>query len=289
MARRNLNMDLLVTGATGRIGSRLVPRLQERGDAIRVLLRREEQADAFQERGVQVAIGDLRQADTLTQAVSGVEAVIHLAAFFRGATPEEAHAINYAGTLALARAAQQAGVSKFVYISTNLVYGPGRGRPAREDDEPQPAPDHFYPVSKLAAEQALAQLYKGRQTELCILRLAFVYGEGDPHFSEAVNFTRSWPAAKRLHLVHHADVDQGIMLSLDKPAAGGQIYNVADDTPITIAEIRRLNGLPVPENAMDNQVDDPWEGIVDTTKIKTELGFRPRYPSVYSAIKTTVA
>lgn len=283
-------MILLVTGATGRIGSRLVPRLQERGDAVRVLLRREEQADAFQERGVQAAIGDLRQADTLTQAVSGVEAVIHLAAFFRGAMPEEAHAINYDGTLALARAAQQAGVSKFVYISTNLVYGPGRGRPAREDDEPQPEPDHFYPVSKLAAEQALVQLYGDqKEEELSILRLAFVYGEGDPHLSEAVNFTRTWPAAKRLHLVHHADVDQGIMLSLDKPQAGGEIYNVADDNPITIAEIRRLNGLPVPENAMDNQVDDPWEGIVDTTKIKAELGFRPHYPSIYSAIKTTVA
>lgn len=282
-------MVLLVTGATGRIGSRLVPRLVERGDTVRVLVRKDEQAASFQARGSQAVTGDLRQADTLTTAVRGVEAVIHLAAFFRGATPEEARAINYEGTLALARAAQRAGVAKFVYISTNLVYGPGRGRPAREDDEPQPSPEHFYPVSKLAAEQALVQLYNARAKELRILRLAFVYGEGDPHLSEAVNFTRNWPAAKRFHLVHHADVDQGIMLSLDKPQAGGEIYNVADDMPITIAEIRRLNGFPVPENAMDIQVDDPWEGIVDTTKIKAELGFRPFYPSIYTAIKTKVA
>jgi len=280
-------MVLLVTGATGRIGSRLVPHLLERGDTVRVLVRKEDQAASFQERGAQAVLGDLRQVGTLTRAASGVEAIVHLAAFFRGATPDEARAINYEGTLALARAAQQAGVSKFVYISTNLVYGPGRGRPAREDDEPQPAPDRFYPVSKLAAERALTQLYEGREVELCILRLAFVYGEGDPHLSEAVNFTRTWPAAKRFHLVHHADVGQGIMLSLDQPVAGGQIYNVADDTPITIAEIRRMNSLPVPENAMENQVDDPWEGIVDTTKIKQELGFRPLYPSVYAAKKAT--
>jgi nucleoside-diphosphate-sugar epimerase len=278
-------MVLLVTGATGRIGSRLVPRLLERGDIVRVLVRKEEQAASFQAHGAQAVLGDLRQADTLLQAASGVEAIVHLAAFFRGATPEEARAINYDGTLALARAARQAGVSKFVYISTNLVYGPGRGRPAREDDKPQPAPDHFYPVSKLAAEQALVQLYGDQDEELRILRLAFVYGEGDPHLSEAVNFTRNWPAAKRFHLVHHADVDQAIMLSLDKPPAGGQIYNVADDTPITISEIRQLNGLPETDRKTDVQVSDPCEGIVDTTKIKAELGFHPLYSSIYAAKK----
>lgn len=278
-------MVLLVTGATGRIGSRLVPRLLERGDAVRVLVRSEEQAKSFKERGAQAAVGDLRQVDTLTQAVKGVDGIVHLAAFFRGATQAETRAINYEGTLALARAARQAGVAKFIFISTNLVYGPGRGRPAQEDDEPQPAPDHFYPASKLAAEQALVQLYGDQQEELRILRLAFVYGEGDPHLSEAVNFTRTWPAAKRFHLVHHVDVDQAIMLSLDKSQAGGQIYNVADDSPITISEIRQLNGLPEADNATDIQVDDPWEGIVDTTKIKAELGFHPLYSSIYAAKK----
>src|SRR5262249_42013027 len=155
-----------------------------------------------------------------------VDAVIHLAAFFRGATEAQARAINQDGTLALAQAAQENGASKLIYISTNLVYGPGRGRPSREDDEPQPSSDHFYPVSKLAAERALFQFYQDRRTDLCILRLAFVYGEGDPHLGEAVNLTRAWPPAKRLHMVHHADVAQAIILSLDNTQAGGQIYNV---------------------------------------------------------------
>src|SRR5262249_46777569 len=153
--------------------------------------------------------------------------------------------------------ARQSGVSKFIYISTNLVYGPGRGRPIREDDEPRP-PDNFYPASKLAAERALAQFYQDHQTDLCILRLAFVYGDGDPHLREAINLTRTWPPTKRMHMVHHADVAQAVILSLDKPQAGGQIYNVADDLPVPISEIRQLNGLSI-SDILENAIDvDPW-------------------------------
>ncbi len=279
-------MRVLVTGATGRVGSRLVPRLLERGDKVNVLLRREADAESFAQRGAQPIIGDLLRPETLAGAVANVDAVIHLAAFFRGATEAEARAINQGGTLALARAAWQSGASRFVYISTNLVYGPGRGRPTREDDEPQPPPRSFYPASKLAAEQELAQFFRDHRADLCILRLAFVYGEGDPHLHEAVNLTRAWPPAKCMHMVHHADVAQSIMLSIDKSQAGGQIYNVADDFPLPISEIRQRNGLPsIEDAAKPTIVDDPWEGIVDTTKIKEELGFHPLYPSLREAEK----
>jgi nucleoside-diphosphate-sugar epimerase len=278
-------MRVLVTGATGRVGSRLIPRLVERGDNIRVLLRQEADAESFVRRGAEPIIGDLRYPTTLMEAVVGVDAVVHLAAFFRGATEEEARAINQDGTLALATTARQGEVSKFIYISTNLVYGPGRGRAAREDDEPRPESGNFYPSSKLAAERTLTQFYQERRTDLCILRLAFVYGEGDPHLREAINLTRAWPSAKRLQMVHHADVAQAIMLSLDKAQAGGQIYNVADDSPLPISEIRQLDGLSASEIAESAVVSDPWEGIVDTTKIKDELGFHPVYPSLREAEK----
>ena len=278
-------MRVLVTGATGRVGSRLVPRLLERGDSVRVLLRKEAGREPFAQGGAQTIIGDLLYPESLGRAVPGVEAVIHLAAFFRGATEAQARAINLDGTLALAQAVQQADVSKFIYISTNLVYGPGRGRPIREADEPQPSADHFYPASKLAAERALTQFYQDRETDLSILRLAFVYGDGDPHLGEAINMTRSWPPAKRMHIVHHADVAQAIMLSLEKPQAAGQIYNVADDTPIPISEVREMNGLAEMNVPADVEVADPWEGIMDTMKIKHELGFRPIYPSLHEAEK----
>ena len=281
-------MRVLVTGATGRVGSRLVPRLVARGDSVRVLLREKADREPFAQLGAEVVIGDLLDPESLGSAVAGVEAVIHLAAFFRGATEAQARATNLDGTLALAQAARHHGATRFIYISTTLVYGPGRGRPTREEDEPCPAADHFYPVSKLAAERALVQFHQGRETDLSILRLAFVYGDDDPHLREAVNLTRSWPPAKRMQLVHHADVAHAIMLSLDKPQAGGQIYNVADDTLIPISEIREMHGLAEMNIPADVEVADPWEGIVDTVKIKRELGFRAIYPSLHEAQKMKV-
>src|SRR5690242_20239726 len=131
-------MRLLVTGATGRVGSRLVPRLVEHADNVRVLVRKEADRELFAQNEAQPVLGDLLNAESLDRAVAKVGAIVHLAAFFRGATEAEARAINLDGTLALARAAQQNNVSKFIYISTSLVYGPGRGRLIREDDEPQP-------------------------------------------------------------------------------------------------------------------------------------------------------
>lgn len=274
-------MRILVTGATGKVGSRIVPRLLQRGDTVRVLLRREEQGAALRAQGAEIALGDLLRPETLGPAVAGVEAVLHLAAFFRGATPEQAHATNMEGTLHLARAALDAGVPRFLFISTNTVYGPGRGRPAREDDAP--LAEAGYPASKIAAERALIELHESQRLGLRILRLAFVYGDGDPHLAEFAPMLRPWPSAKRLHMVHHADVARAVMLALDAPEIDGRTYNVADDAPMPAAEVLRLDGQQPDEDAATRPLDDPWEGIVETTRIRDELGFRPLYPSFHAA------
>lgn len=288
-------MRILVTGATGRVGSRLVPRLLQRGDAVRILVRNPEQGALLVRQGallpqrgalppqtLSVAVGDLLRPETLAEAVAGIDAAVHLAAFFRGATPEEARTVNEDGTLNLAEAAMAAGVPRFVFTSTNLIYGPGRGRPATEADLPQPG--GAYPVSKVAAERALLDLHRTRGLGLRILRLAFVYGDGDPHLTEGVQlWLRNWHPQKRLQLVHHADVARAVFLALDAPGIDGRIYNVADDEPATAAAIMQLMGQPVAADAADRPLDDPWEGIVSTARIQAELGFRPLYPTVHAA------
>ena len=85
-------------------------------------------------------------------------------------------------------------------------------------------------------------------------------------------------------MVHHVDVAQAIMLTLDKPETNEKLYNVADDEPVPISEIRRLNGAIDPNETNNIMLDDPWEGIVDTSRIKNELGFHPVYPSLSIAI-----
>jgi len=279
--KENFYMRILITGATGKVGSRFAPRLLQREDTVRVLVRRAERAEFLRQQGAEIVIGDLLQPDTLAQAVAGVEAIVHLAAFFRDATAEEAQAVNQAGPRALAQAALQAGVPRFVFASTNLVYGPGRGRPACEDDTPQPS--HAYPESKAAAEQALLELHRTQGLGLRLMRLAFVYGEDDSHLADVAGWLRTWNPAKRLHMVHHADVAQALLLALDTPGIDGRIYNVADDEPVSAAEILRFLDEPVPQEAEAPPLDDPFEGIVDTARIRNELGFRPVYPSFQAA------
>src|SRR3954462_932537 len=140
-------MKLLITGATGKVGSRLAKRFAQRGDQVRALVRDPMRATDLREAGIELVQGDLLEVDTLAAAVRGVHAVVHCAAFFRGATPEQAQAVNDLGTQHLAAAAREARVKRFVFTSTGLVYGGKEGRSVNED-EPC-APTAAYPVSKL--------------------------------------------------------------------------------------------------------------------------------------------
>lgn len=276
-------MRTLVTGVTGRIGTRFLPRILYQVDHVRALVRRPEQGEPLRRRDAEVLVGDLRDPETRRRAVDGMDSVVHLAAAFRAVDGDEAMATNHTATVELATAAVRAGAHRFVFASTNLVYGPGRGRPATEEDEPQP-PARAYPTSKAAAEAALRNLQPAGDLDLRIVRLAFVYGEGDPHLAEAMPWAaREWPAHKRLHLVHHADVDQALLRALRMEGLSGRIYNVADDAPVTTAELHELNGEPLPERLSGLPLDDPWEGIVNTGRARSELLFRPIYPSVYTA------
>ena len=275
-------MTILVTGATGRVGSRFVPRLLQQNEPVRILVRDPARAESLDRLGAGVVLGDLRDAGSVADALQGIDAVVHLGAAFRGVSDEEAVAINHAATVELARAAVRAGVARFVYASTTLVYGAGRDRPALEADEPAP-PGWAYPASKAAAEQALLRLHQTDGLPLRIARLAFVYGEGDPHLAESLLWARDWPLHKRLHLVHHADVGQALLRAVRVSGVDGEIFNVADDAPVTALELLSLNGEAPAGDAAARTLDDPWEGIADTAKIRRELGFRPVYPTVYTA------
>ncbi|MFD3451246.1 NAD-dependent epimerase/dehydratase family protein [Streptomyces sp. NPDC058691] len=285
-------MLTLVTGATGRVGSRLVPRLlqwRRPGDAVRVLVRDAERGEPFARRGAQVVTGDLRDEGDVRKALAGVDAVLHLAAVFRDDAGDGTWAVNRDATLALARLAAGTGAGsgavRFVQAGTNLVYGPGRGRPSREDDEPRPGGPMGgpYPESKAAAERGLLELHKAAGLDVRIGRLAFVYGEGDPHLAQSLRWAAGWAAHQRLHMVHHADAAQGLLRLLRTPGIGGRIYNIADDAPVTAVELHWLNGVEPPAGMAERALPDPWDGVVSTVRVRDELGFRPQYPSVWTA------
>ncbi|HYV49438.1 MAG TPA: NAD(P)-dependent oxidoreductase [Myxococcaceae bacterium] len=272
-------MPVLVTGSTGRIGSRLVPRLLRANVKLRLLVRNPQRVEAFAERGADVITGDLRDAEVVKRALDEVYAVVHLGAAFRGVPDAEMEAVNLAATRQLAELAR---TRRFVHASTGLVYGPGRGRPAREEDELQPPEGSPYPRTKAAAEEALRGMAK-EGLDLRVLRLGFVYGDADPHLEESLRWATQWPAHKRLHMLHHADVGQAVLRLLLAEGLERRIFNIADDAPVTAHELCALNHESLPPEAATRPLDDPWEGIMDTSLARELLGFRPIYPTVYEA------
>lgn len=278
-------MKIFVTGATGKVGSRLVPYLLKQGHAVRILVRNAERASALKEQGAEVVLGDLLDNQDLTEAIRGVDAVVHAAAQFRGGVSEEiSRSLNLDATVTLARAALEAGVTRFVFTSTSNVYRDlDVDRPCREDDVLVPAKE-VYPKTKIAAEEALLQLYREQGLDIRILRLAFVYGDHDPHIEETLPYMINWNPLKKLSMVHHADVSQALLLAASTPSVSSRIYNVADDKPITIGELYKLQGGPEQVPTKDGWLmSNLWELTVDTACIKKELNFQPQYPSVYVA------
>lgn len=280
-------MKILVTGATGKVGSRFVPRLLAKGYQVRVLVRDAAKASALVKLGAEVVTGDLHDAATLPPAVKDIDAVIHIAAFFRSFTDNEGIIkTNHAGTVALANASVAAGVKRFVFTSTGNVYGSDIYRPAKEDDLLDSNDPRAYASSKIAAERELLSLYENKGLDVRILRLGFVYGERDPHIEEIIPVLKKWKRNRgyRMHMVHHVDVAQALFLLLRTSGLNGEIFNLADDAPVSLYELVDSFGLVAdtfesPEEPLVN----PFEGVMDISKLRNRTGFRPLVPSYYVA------
>jgi nucleoside-diphosphate-sugar epimerase len=280
-------MKILVTGATGKVGSRFVPRLLAKGYQVRILVRDAAKASALVELGAEVVTGDLNDAASLPPAVKDIDTVIHVAAFFRSFTDNEGIIkTNHAGTVALANASIAAGVKRFVFTSTSNVYGSDNYRPAKEDDLLNVNDPRAYSNSKIAAEKELMSFYENKGLDVRILRLGFVYGDRDPHIEEIIPVLKKWKLNRgyRMHMVHHLDVAQALLILLRTDGLNGEIFNLADDAPVSLYELVDSFGLVADTfESMEAPLANPFEGVMDISKLRNKTGFRPLVPSYYVA------
>ncbi len=265
-------MTLLLTGATGLVGERLLPRLADAGWACRVLLRPGKTPPPY---GT-VVEGDVLSPSTLMAAMEGVSAIVHLAAVFRTPDADLIWRSNLEGTRNLVAAAKQyAPTARFIMSSTSNVYDPAGAHPGREDDQTEP--EQAYPASKIAAEREL------RESGLnwAILRFPFVYGDNDGHLEALPTHAISgkWHPAKRMSAIHHRDIFTATELALSG-VMDGKIVNITDEAPTTVYELAQLVGRTVDPSS--DPLVNPWHLHVDGSLARS-LGFRPTVRSVYQA------
>jgi UDP-glucose 4-epimerase len=164
---------ILVTGATGFIGSHVARLLAQTGRMPRLMFRRPHRAALIAPLDAELVCADIDSRQSLRRAVAGVDAVIHLAA---RATFERYAALKPTvvdGTRALAEAAAEAGVRTFVFGSSTFVHG-NHAEPITSDTPTDPAID--YGVAKCEAERALQEVAEKTAMQLGVLRLPHVYG-----------------------------------------------------------------------------------------------------------------
>lgn len=236
--------QVLLTGGNGFVGRHLVAALLERGDAVSVLALPHEDARWLERRGVAVFRGDVRDARSLAQPMRGADAVVHLAAMMDVWRPlRDYAAVNVTGTSNVCGAAEQAGVSRLVFVSSSSVYGLGSGR-VRDESAPLRPLDDPYPVTKAAADRLVRRLIRDRGLPAVVVRPDQIFGPGDElHFARIADQLRARRAIivgrgeNRVPLVFVSDLVQGLLLALDHPAAVGQAYNITAAAPVTQYEL----------------------------------------------------
>lgn len=305
-------MRILVTGANGFVGRALGDHLAAGGHVVVPVVRRPCGLAG------EVVVGDMGGETAWGETLQSCGAVVHLAArvhvMHDTATDPLAlyRATNTDATLNLARQAVQAGVKRFVFVSSVKVNGEGRDEPYRETDAP--APEDAYAISKWEAEQGLGRIAQESGLEVVVLRPPLVYGPGvKANFRRLIDMiARGWPLPlgairNRRSLLYLGNFVDAIRVCVEHPAAAGQTFLVDDGEPVSTPELVRAVAramgrparlLPVPAGVLEfagallgkraavrRLTGSLW---VDSSLIRSRLGWTPPF-SMAAGLAATVA
>lgn len=301
-------IDILLTGSTGFVGSALAKKFNTTSDLnLTVALRASNKCSGEWE---QYVVGELSTMTDWSLALVGKQVIVHAAARVHVmndvvADPlAEFRRVNVEGTLRLARQAAEAGVRRFVFISSIKVNGESTelGCPFTSADAP--APLDPYGVSKMEAEQGLRELSVQTGMEVVIIRPPLVYGPGvKANFASMIRWIRRGiplPLGgiifNRRSLVYVENLVDLIRVCIDHPNAANQTFLVSDDEDVsTTTLLRRMaKALGCPARLISLSptliklaakcigkpgIADRLCGSlqVDITKTKELLGWKPKF------------
>lgn len=252
-------MTVLVTGATGFVGSALVRELVRQGQSVRILVRDDSSrtlsggqvtriypARAYAQfgEGVSIIRGEITDIKQVQQAVDGVKYIYHLAGrLYHPGIPAEVYRTTHVeGTRRLLAACQgQRQLRRIVHCSTTGVHGVTGVTPACEDAPF--APTNPYEVTKLESELLALKAYREQGLPISVVRPGLVYGPGDLHLlglfaSIKKGLFRVIDGGQALlHPIYIDDLITAFLLCVEQPEAAGRSYNIAGKQPVTIREL----------------------------------------------------
>jgi len=272
--------QVLVTGVSGHVGGHLARRIAEGGFKVRALVRTDEQALDARQEGWDTIRGDLTDFDALSTALDGVDLVVHSGAYLGKPGPLY-HTVNVDGTRELAERALQAGVARFVQISTMSVYGDPI--PAKVDEEtalattdPEP-----YCATKALAEQELMKI-RTRGLPVAILRPGmithWVRSQWGNEMVERIR-AKGWPGFLHpddvLPWVHTENLAEMVWLCLTHPSVPNEAF-IAVDRNVAIKDfygpVAVALGQPIVTPDRAPSVSEARLG-----KIGAKLGYKARF------------
>ena len=221
-------MRILVTGATGFLGTHLGRELRRNDKPFAVFVRSLRKARLYQEAGVEICPGDLLDVSSCERATRGRDVVVHLAAAADVSDPRVNQRVNVEGLANLLAACRASGVGRFVFVSSTCA-----GRERRD----------AYGETKLQGEE----LVKRSGLAFAILRPTMIYGPGSQEFETFVRVIRSSPIVPLIgsgksviQPVYVGDALR-VLLAVTESAAGlGKTYDLAGATPVTFDDFVQL-------------------------------------------------
>ena len=239
-------MKVLVTGATGFLGAYVVPELTSRGHEVTGMVH-SRKLNPDLEKTVETRVADLTDEASLVAATKGMDAVVHLAAYYTFFGKRELYeVVTVNGTRSLIKACLVNGVRRFIYCSSAEAIGPVESPPADENTPLRPS--YEYGRSKVDAEQVVRES-STKGMEWTIIRPSGIYGPGnvdDTAFWFIVSFAKNSPATRFLigggtnliQFVHARDAARAFVLALENPKASvGQTYLVSGDHAVSYREL----------------------------------------------------
>jgi nucleoside-diphosphate-sugar epimerase len=297
---------VLVTGANGFVGRQLCAELIRREYPVKAAVRTPDGLNAVEQAAV---VGQIDGRTDWTQALDGVDVVIHLAARVHvmkeaAADPlAEFRKVNVQGTEHLARQAASAGVKRLVYVSSIKVNGEETTGRLSYTEQDEPMPQDPYGVSKWETEQVLHRVAAETRLEIVVVRPPLVYGPNvKGNFAQmlkALRYGVPLPLASvhnQRSLVYVGNLVDALIVCAGHPEAAGQTYLVSDGEDVSTPELLRQLGsaighparlLPCPAALLklagrlvgrSDQMDRLLGSLqVDSGKIRRKLNWTPPY------------